>query len=140
MNEYIVMDLCRIDSTVLAQGFLRSVQSKHAQRFATVGWGRSQIQDSLDTNNIGMAEAFPVTASSSGQVNYLSLYLDNSSTAGAISVGLYTNYYSRPKTLLSQAVITQPVAGRWNPSADSGGASDARKTLLGGLARFEWPD
>jgi hypothetical protein len=77
--------------------------------------GSSQIQDSLDTNNVGMAEAFPVTASSSGQVNYLSLYLDNSSSAGAISVGLYTNYYSRPKTLLSQAVITQPVAGRWNP-------------------------
>jgi hypothetical protein len=33
--------------------------------------GNSQILDVLDTNNPGMAEAFPVTASSSGQVNSL---------------------------------------------------------------------
>ena len=77
--------------------------------------GSSQIQNSLDTNSVGMAEAFPVTASSSGQVNYLSLYLDASNTAGAVSVGLYTNYYNHPRKLLSQAVIAQPVAGRWTP-------------------------
>ena len=76
--------------------------------------GNSQVLNLLDTNNIGMAEAFPVTASSSGQVNYLSLYLDGSNTATTISVGLYTSYYHHPSTLLRQAVIAQPVAGRWN--------------------------
>ena len=77
--------------------------------------GFSQIQSLLDTNKIGTAEAFPVTANSSGQVNYLSLYLDSSNTAAAISVGLYTSYYGHPQKLLSQAVIAQPVAGQWNP-------------------------
>jgi hypothetical protein len=76
--------------------------------------GNSQILDLLDTNNVGMAEAFPVTASSSGQVNYLSLFVDSSNTSTAISVGLYTSYYHHPSTLLRQAVIAQPVAGRWN--------------------------
>jgi hypothetical protein len=76
--------------------------------------GNSQILNLLDTNSIGMAEAFPVTASSSGQVNYLSLYLDRSNTATVISVGLYTSHYGHPSTLLRQAVIAQPVAGSWN--------------------------
>jgi hypothetical protein len=76
--------------------------------------GNSQILDLLDTNNVGMAEAFPVTASSSGQMNYLSLFVDSSNTSTAISVGLYTSYYHHPSTLLRQAVIAQPVAGRWN--------------------------
>jgi hypothetical protein len=76
--------------------------------------GNSQILDVLDTNNVGMAEAFPVTARSSGQVNSLSLFLDGSNTATMISVGLYTSYHGHPSTLLRQAVITQPLAGRWN--------------------------
>jgi hypothetical protein len=76
--------------------------------------GNSQILNLLATNNTGTAEAFPVTASSSGQVNYLSLFLDASNTSTAISVGLYTSYHHHPSTLLRQAVIAQPVAGRWN--------------------------
>ena len=76
--------------------------------------GNSHILNLLDTNNIGMAEAFPVTASASGQVNYLSLYLDGSNTATTISVGLYTSHYGHPSALLRQAVIAQPVAGTWN--------------------------
>src|SRR5436309_7084086 len=76
--------------------------------------GNSQILNVLDTNNPGMAEAFPVTASSSGQLNSLSLFLDGSNTATTISVGLYTSYHGHPSTLLRQAVIAQPVAGSWN--------------------------
>jgi hypothetical protein len=76
--------------------------------------GSSQIQSSLDTNSVGMAEAFPVTAASSGQVNFLSVFLDNSNTAGAISVGFYTNYYGHPNRLLSQALLLKPAAGQWN--------------------------
>src|SRR6478672_1243666 len=76
--------------------------------------GNSQILNVLDTNNPGMAEAFPVMASSSGQVNYLSLYVDRSNTATVISVGLYTSYHGHPSTLLRQAVLAQPVAGSWN--------------------------
>jgi hypothetical protein len=47
-------------------------------------------------------------------VNSLSLFLDGSNTATTISVGLYTSYHGHPSILLRQAVLTQPVAGRWN--------------------------
>ena len=80
--------------------------------------------DSFDANSLvmvtlrqassGMAEAFPVTANSSGQVNSLSVFLDGSNTAGTVWVGVYTNYYGHPSRLLSQAVIPQPVCGQWN--------------------------
>ena len=76
--------------------------------------GSSQLQNSLDTSNSGMAKAFPVRANSSGEVNYLSVFLDGSNTAGTVWVGVYTNYYGHPSTLLSQAVIPQPVRGQWN--------------------------
>src|ERR1700688_3997413 len=72
------------------------------------------VQSSLDTNNSEMAEAFPVKAASSGQINTLSVFLDGSNTAATVWVGLYTNYYGHPNQLLSQAVIQQPVSGNWN--------------------------
>jgi hypothetical protein len=76
--------------------------------------GTAQIQNSLDSNSSGMAEAFPVTANSSSQVNSLSVFLDSSNTAGTVWVGVYTNYYGHPNKLLGQAVIQQPAPGRWN--------------------------
>jgi hypothetical protein len=76
--------------------------------------GSSQLQNSVDTNSSGMAEAFPVRANSSGPVNSLSVFLDSSNTAGRVWVGVYTNYYGHPNRLLSQAVIPQPVPGQWN--------------------------
>src|SRR4051794_25638504 len=76
--------------------------------------GSSQIQTSSDTNDAGIAEVFPVTASSSGQVSSLFLFVDGSNTASTIVVGVYTSYHGRPSTLLSQAVITKTAAGQWN--------------------------
>jgi hypothetical protein len=76
--------------------------------------GTQDIQASLDSNNSEMAEAFPVWATSSGQINSLSLYLDRSSTAATVWVGLYSSYTGHPLRLLSQAAIPQPVPGQWN--------------------------
>jgi hypothetical protein len=76
--------------------------------------GTQNIQASLDSNNSAMAEAFPVWATSSGQINSLSLYLDRSSTAATVGVGLYSSYDGHPLRLLSQSVIPQPVPGQWN--------------------------
>ena len=61
-----------------------------------------------------MAEAFPVWATSSGQISSLSLYLDRSSTAATVWVGLYSSYAGHPLRLLSQAQIPQPTSGIWN--------------------------
>ena len=76
--------------------------------------GTQQIQNLLDSNTSGMAEAFPVMAHSSGQVNYLSVFLDRSNTAAAVWVAVYASDYGHPSTLLSQAVIPHPVPGLWN--------------------------
>jgi hypothetical protein len=94
--------------------------------------GNSQILNLLDTNDIGMAEAFPVPASSSAQVNYLSLFVDASNTSTAISVGLYTRYDHHPSTLLRQAVIAQPVAGSWN-SVQMPGVQGCKENDTGSL-------
>ena len=79
--------------------------------------GTRTVLSSPDNNQSEMAEAFPVTANSSGQVNTLSVFLDSSNTAGTVWVGLYSNYYGHPSQLLSQAVIQQPVSGNWNSVA-----------------------
>ena len=76
--------------------------------------GTQKIQASLDSDNSETAEAFPVWATSSGQINSLSLYLDRSSTAATVWVGLYSSYAGHPLRLLSRAVIPQPVPGQWN--------------------------
>ena len=53
-------------------------------------------------------------ALAAGQVNSLSLYLDRSSNAQTIWVGMYTNVNGHPQALLSNGRLSQPVAGQWN--------------------------
>ncbi len=76
--------------------------------------GTQQIQNLLDSKTSGIAEAFPVVANSSGQVNSLSIYLDGSNTAATVWVAMYSNYDGHPSKLLSQAAIPHPVPGLWN--------------------------
>jgi hypothetical protein len=76
--------------------------------------GTRRVEASLDTDTTQMAEAFPVTATSSAQINSLSLFLDGSNSAATVWVGLYSNFYGHPNTLLRQAAIMRPVSGRWN--------------------------
>src|ERR1700730_14301225 len=76
--------------------------------------GTQRVEPSLDNNSSQQAEAFPVTATSSTQITSLSLFLDGSSSASTVWVGLYSNYSGHPNTLLSQAAITRPVSGKWN--------------------------
>src|SRR5271167_1566802 len=68
--------------------------------------GTQQVEASPDSDNSQMAEAFPVTATSSAQINSLSLFLDRSSSAATVWVGLYSNHRGHPNTLLSQAALT----------------------------------
>ena len=88
-----------------------SPRSVHAQ---TVLLGDDAVENTVDSNPKGMAEAFQATASVSGQVSYLNVYLDASSTAGQIYVGVYTDSNGHPATLLTQGSSSQPVAGAWN--------------------------
>lgn len=63
----------------------------------------------------GRAEAVPFTTTVSGTVSQLRVYLDASSTATSLLVGLYTNAGSGdPGTLLAEGALSSPVAGAWN--------------------------
>ena len=106
--------------------------------------GSSQIQNTLDNNTSGTAEAFPVTANSSGQANSLSLFLDSSNTAATVWVGVYASYSGHPNRLLSQAVIPQPVPGQWNsisiPAVQVTQGGQYWVALLGLNGRIEFRD
>jgi O-glycosyl hydrolase len=77
--------------------------------------GSRTIQTHVDSNPPGVAEAFEYSASASGSVNQLSIYLDSSSTATRVVVGLYENADSdHPTAVLTQGALNAPVIGAWN--------------------------
>ncbi len=80
--------------------------------------GDTKVEANRDSNPAGMAEAFQYTASASGTVRKLAVYVDGSSTASKVVVGLYTNASrNTPGTLLTQGTIENPVKGAWNTVA-----------------------
>jgi hypothetical protein len=76
--------------------------------------GDQTLEPSPDTIPGGTAEAFPYTASSSGPITRLHVYLDAGTTVTQAWVGIYTETSGRPGTLLGQAQIPIPLAGAWN--------------------------
>jgi hypothetical protein len=75
--------------------------------------GTQTLQPGVDTNSSGSAEAFQVTGAGCGTVNALNLYVDASSTASTIVVGLYADNAGNPGALLTQASMSAPVRGGW---------------------------
>ena len=76
--------------------------------------GDQALENLIDNNPAGEAEAFPATANAGGTLVGLALYLDASSTASSVSVGIYADNNGHPGTLLGQGSTSQPVAGSWN--------------------------
>jgi outer membrane protein assembly factor BamB len=76
--------------------------------------GTTTVQTGKDSNTAGRAEAFTTTASATGAVGQLSVYLDASSTASKVSIGLYANASGHPGALLTSGTVTTPHAGAWN--------------------------
>jgi hypothetical protein len=90
---------------------------------ATVVLGTQSIQPNADSISGGEAEAFEYTASASGTVSQLVVYLDQPNTATNVSVGIYANLAGdTPGNLLTQGTLTNPINGAWNsvsvPPAD----------------------
>jgi hypothetical protein len=80
--------------------------------------GEQSLQSNLDYNPAGMAEAFQYTATASGTVDRLYVYVDGSSTATKVVLGLYADGADgEPGALLAQATITAPLKGAWNAVA-----------------------
>jgi hypothetical protein len=76
--------------------------------------GDPNIEASVDNNAAGSAEAFTYTATATGTVNQLSVYLDASNSATSVVVGLYTDSNNNPATLLTSGTIAAPTRGAWN--------------------------
>jgi hypothetical protein len=81
--------------------------------------GDATVRPNVDSSGAGGAEAFQYTATTSGSANKLFVYLDGSSTAAKVVLGLYADNASTtsPAALLAQATITAPIAGAWNSVA-----------------------
>jgi hypothetical protein len=88
--------------------------------------GDQAIEAQVDSNPAGVAEAFQYTAGASGTVGQLAIYLDASSAASSVVVGLYANSASdSPGALLAQGTIGSPIHGAWNSVAVAGASVTA---------------
>jgi Tfp pilus assembly protein PilV len=76
--------------------------------------GNTLVESNLDSNTVGRAESFFTTATASGTINSLTVYLDSTSASTNLVVGLYADSGGHPGTLLSQASSSSLINGAWN--------------------------
>jgi len=77
--------------------------------------GNATTETQVDTNAAGKAEAFKYVASSTGSVTSLRVFLDATSAAGTVVIGLYNNAAgNHPGTLLTTGSITGAVSNAQN--------------------------
>jgi hypothetical protein len=94
----------------------------------TVLVGNAATETKVDSNTAGAPEAFVATAAVTGSVTRLRLFVDASTTATSIVVGLYSNNAGHPGTLLTSGTITAPVKGQNNEVAVTAAAVTAGQT------------
>ena len=83
----------------------------------TVLLGDLNIEAGHDSDTAGRAEAFRTTASGSGSVSRISIYVDASSSATKLTAGLYASSGTHPGALLGQGTLTTVARGAWNDVA-----------------------
>jgi outer membrane protein assembly factor BamB len=78
--------------------------------------GDKNVESQQDQNTSGTAEAFQATATATGSVTQMSIYLDNSSNVAKATIGIYTESGStHPGALLTQGSSTTALTpGAWN--------------------------
>jgi hypothetical protein len=76
--------------------------------------GNQQLETGADSNSAGLAEASRTTASASGAVSALSVYVDAGSQATTLVAGIYRDTAGHPGTLLAQGTLNAPTSGAWN--------------------------
>jgi hypothetical protein len=78
--------------------------------------GDQTLYSGGDSDSPGTAEAFRTTAVSSGTLARLVVYVDTTSTATSLVVGVYADRSGHPGSLLAQATAA-PANGAWNAIA-----------------------
>lgn len=87
--------------------------------------GDEAVEPQADHTPAGQAEAFQSTATASGTLSKLRVYVDAASNAPKLVVGVYSDTGTHPGTLIAQGSLTSPAAGAWNDVAVAGGAVTA---------------
>jgi hypothetical protein len=75
--------------------------------------GDQAVEPKIDGNAGGSAEAFSTVTTATGSLKQLTFYVDSTSAASSVIVGLYTDNGGHPGTLLSQSAVAAPAAGAW---------------------------
>lgn len=96
---------------------------------AAVLVGNAEVHPSTDYNPAGLAEAYRTTASASGTVQKLTVFVDSGSTASKLVAGLYSNNGTHPGSLLGQGSLDAPANGAWNDVALGSPVSVAEGTV-----------
>ncbi len=76
--------------------------------------GDQAVEPKNDSNAAGLAEAFRTTASATGTLTKLTVYVDTGAAATRLVAGIYTDSGGKPGSLLAQGTLNSPVAGAWN--------------------------
>jgi hypothetical protein len=76
--------------------------------------GDADVEPHIDSNAAGTAEAFLTRAQYSGSLTRLHLWVNASSSASNIVVGIYSNRFGRPGVLEEHGTITNVRPGSWN--------------------------
>lgn len=100
-----------------------------ATAHADVLAGLDTIQSASDTDSRGQAEAFTVTASTSGTFDTLGAYLDNGNTAARVQFGLYADNAGKPGPRVASCEVAPPVTG-WNTCTTSGAVTSGSRYWL----------
>jgi hypothetical protein len=82
--------------------------------------GNSTVETHAEPIAVGRGQAWPATATATGIAGTMSIYLDSSSTAGELQVGLYANNTNKPGALLASGTTSGQSAGGWATVALSG--------------------
>ncbi|MEA2161492.1 MAG: hypothetical protein QOD66_3872, partial [Solirubrobacteraceae bacterium] len=106
--------------------------------------GDQAIETNPDSNSAGVAESFKAAATTTGTVGTLTVYVDTTSTATRLVVGIYTNANGHPGTLITQGSISSPTAGAWNDVPVPAGSVTAGTTywisVLGPVGTLRFRD
>jgi hypothetical protein len=97
-----------------AIGYVASRALSAAAERSVVLVGSSSRASHVEREPAGRSAAFRYAALRSGTARSIHLYLDRSSKARSVAVGVYTSTHGHPGKRISTGTLHSPKAGRWN--------------------------
>lgn len=91
-----------------------------AQASPTTLLGSTAVGPTADYNPAGEAEAFPFTATATGEAVLAHVYVDSGNTATDLKVGLYSDDNGSASALLATGDLPSPNSSAWNTVSISG--------------------